>query len=169
MKLVVGFSKPKTWKPFAWAIMKFSGTPYSHAFVQLDLPNASRKLIFQASHTMVNFMGQTLFDAQNEIVEAYEVMPNDVPRVIVVQFMVDNIGKPYNIRQVLGIALVKIVKKLTGRSIKNPFADGKAGYVCTEIAGVLMEQLGYKIDKDSDLIEFKDLRDALLNNGVRIK
>lgn len=165
MKIHVGFSRPNTWKPFAWLIMKAYNTPYDHVFIRIHSDKYSRDLIYQASGSMVNFMGPDLFAAHNVIVAEFEVDVPDENYIAMMQFAIDNAGKPYGIKMVFGLGLVRLCE-LFGKTIKNPFSDGGATYVCCELAGFIMSQYaGAHIGKDQDDWTPKYIYDYLVLNN----
>lgn len=137
-KIIVGFSRPKKWKPFAWAIMKVLGTPYDHVYIKFYSDSLQRNVIYQASKSMINFMGTAVFESDNIIVKEFEVAITPENRIKLMQFAVDNAGKPYSFKEVLGLAWVKICS-LFGKKIGNPFKAGTDEYVCSVLADYILE------------------------------
>lgn len=137
--IIVGFSKPKTWKPFAWAIMKAYGIPYDHVYVKIHSDKYQRDLIYQASKLMVNFMGTDMFLQDNVIVDEFPVQISDDNKIKLMQFAIDNSCKAYGMTEALGMGVVRLAE-LCGFKIKNPFGDGGKTYVCSELAGYILEQ-----------------------------
>lgn len=153
----IGFSKPKKWKPFAWLIMTGYGIPYDHVFIELYSPKYDRKMIYQASGAKVNFMGDELFYGDNVSLAEYTVTIPDDQYVKMMQFAIDNSGRPYGIKQCLGMAIVRIAEIL-GRNIKNPFRDGSKTFVCSEMGAYILENFaGVTLNKDIDDITPQDL------------
>lgn len=149
--LSIGFSKPKKWKPFAWLIMKGYGAPYDHVYVRIHSDLYKRDLIYQASKMMVNFMGIDVFQSENEIIKEFPVSISDDQYVKMMQFAIDNAGKPYGTLEAVGLAVVRLAQ-LVGIKIKNPLGDGGKTYVCSELAGFILEQYANAIElpKDQD-------------------
>lgn len=148
--IVVGFSKPKTWKPFAALIMKAYGIPYDHVYVRIHSDKYQRDLIYQASKLMVNFMGIDAFSQDNLIVDEFSVEITDDNKVKLMQFAIDNACKPYGISEALGLAIVRMAQ-ICGFTIKNPFGDGGKTYVCSELAGFILQQYaGAQIPENQD-------------------
>lgn len=155
--IFVGFSKPKTWKPFAWLIMKGFGTSYDHVYIRFRSEKYDRDLIYQASKMMVNFMSKEVLMQDNIIVDEFPVEITTENKTKMIQFAIDNCGKPYGIKEAIGLGIVRIFE-LLGKKIKNPFGDGGATYVCSELAGYMLKQYaGALIPKDVDDIAPPDV------------
>ena len=161
-KIKVGFSKPKKWKPFAWIIMVGYGIPYDHVYISFRSEKYNRTMIYQASKTMVNFMGSELFFKENLIFQDFDIEIKDDLYVNMIKFCIDNAGKPYGFKQCLGMAWVRI-NEIFGRYIENPFKDKGKTYVCSEMGAYILEEFaGAKIPRDIDDITPKDLYEYLL-------
>lgn len=140
-KLIIGFSRPKKWKPFAWLIMKGYGTNYDHVYVKFHSDYYDRDIIYQASSVMINFMGTKVFENDNIIVKEFSVdMTSDTKRDLM-KFAIDNAGKPYSMKEVLGLAIVRIAE-LLGKKIENPFKTGTDEYVCSVLGAYILENFG---------------------------
>jgi hypothetical protein len=167
-KICVGFSKPKKWKPFAWLIMKGYNIPYDHVYVRIHSDTYSRDLIYQASSIKVNFMGAELFEADNIIVNEFEVDIADEHYVAMMQFAIDNVGRAYGMKEAFGLAIVRIAE-LCGKKIKNPFRDSGHTYICSELASYLLQQYaGADMPKDYEDMTPKDVYDYLSSLGNKI-
>lgn len=137
----VGFSRPRKWfVPFSWLIRLFDRTPYSHVYIRFYSSKYDRWLVYQASHTLVNFYGMKAFAEEVEIVREFDLDIADDVRDRVVAFAIDNAGSPYDLRTVFGIACVRIAGAL-GRQIANPFGNGR-GYFCSELVGTILRDMG---------------------------
>lgn len=160
-KIKVGFSKPKKWKIFAKLISLGYGIPYSHVYVNFHSDSFDRNLIYQASHTMVNFMGEAIFLEENVVVEEFEVEMTEENFNRMVTFAVDTVGKPYGLKQCFGMAIVRIAE-IFGKYITNPFKDKGSTYVCSELGAYVLEKFaGASIPRDIDDITPKDLYEYL--------
>lgn len=136
--ITVGFSKPSKWKPFSWLIMKAYNIPFSHVYVKFTSDKYQRDLIYQASGAMVNFMGTIIWNSHNQIVEEFPVNISDENYYKLMQFCIDNAGKPYSIKDVVGLGIVRLAE-LLGKKINNPLSDGDSGYVCCELAAYILK------------------------------
>lgn len=160
--LVIGFSKPKNkcFPIFSWAIRFIEQTPYSHVYVRWRSDKLERDLVYQASGTMVNFMEGSRFDNQAETTHKYELEISEYIKLKVVKKAVDNAGAPYGMKQVIGILLVKLAR-LMGKDIKNPFSDGKATWVCSEIVLDALKELGMEMKIHPDNVTPRDIKEYL--------
>jgi hypothetical protein len=168
-KLIVGFSKPNTWKPFAWLIQKAFNIPYDHVYVNIECFQYDRNVIYQASGSSVNFMATGVFNSKNDILAEFEIDILPENKIALVQFAIDNAGKAYSLKEVFGLAIVRIAE-LCGKTIKNPFRDGNNTYVCSELVSYLLQQYaGADIPKDYEDMTPKDVYDYLMLLGNKIK
>ena len=153
----IGFSKPKKCKPFAWLIMFGYGIPYDHVYLELYSKKYDRKMIYQASGSKVNFMGYELFHEENVVLAEYTVEISDDKYIALMQFAIDNSGRPYGIKQCFGMAIVRIAE-IMGKNIKNPFRDGSNTFVCSEMGAYVLENFaGVTLPRDMDDITPLDL------------
>lgn len=135
-KITIGFSRPIKFKIFAWLIMKAYETPYSHSYIKFHSDSYDRYLIYQASHTMLNFMGEEVFRSENTPIKEFNIEILDETKKSVIQFAIDNAGKPYGIREVFGLAVVRVAEIL-GFKIKNP--TRMRNYVCSVLVAKILE------------------------------
>lgn len=167
-KLIIGFSKPKKWKPFAKVIQLGLNIPYSHVYVKFFSEKYNRFLIYQASHSSVNFVGTKIFEDDNFVVKEFEISITPEQKIKVMQFAIDNAGKPYGIKEVIGLAWVRI-NEIFGKTIKNPFSDGEYTYACSGLTSRLLTvtDLGIKLIKPFDDMTPLDVYNIMkdLNNG----
>lgn len=160
--IIVGFSRPKKWKPFAWLIMQAYNIPYDHVYVRFYSDSYERNLVYQASGTKVNFMSQEIFLEDNLAIAEFEIEISKENKKQMVQFAIDNCGKPYGIKAVFGLTLVRIAE-LFGKTIKNPFRDNETTYVCSELGAYILEYYAdVKLPKNYEDITPKDLYNCLL-------
>lgn len=155
--LVIGFSKPKKWKPFSWLIMKGLSIPYSHTYVRLYARSYDRSLIYQASSSMVNFMNIETFNQDAQVIQEFDVVLDDETYLTMMKFAIDNCGKAYGIKECFGLAYVRFME-LLGKTVKNPLADGDKTWVCSGlISEILRSYLGQTLTKDPDDMTPKDV------------
>jgi hypothetical protein len=166
-KLVFGFSRPSTFKMLSTVIMKAYSVPYSHSYVKLWSEKYQRNLIYQASSTMVNFMNQSSFDSHNTVVHEFEVEISEETRSKIMQFAIDNCGKPYGVKELLGIAWVRTNHWL-GRDVKNPLRN-KDTFICSGlVAQIIVECLEIPLPKHVDDMTPEDVYNLLkLHNFIQ--
>lgn len=148
--IIVGFSKPKKFKIFAWLIQKAYSIPYDHTYIRIHATKYDRDLIYQASKTMVNFMGVEHFLSENDVIREFSVNLSDENYIKMMQFAIDTAGTPYGFKSILGLAIQRIAF-WCGKNIKNPFSDGKITEVCSELISTILIEFGEKeLPKDVD-------------------
>ena len=159
-KIIIGFSRPKTWKIFAEAIMWLDKSDASHGYIRFHSNSWNTDFIYQSSHQQTNFVGGIYFKDKNIIVEEFVIEVPDEVEAKVGALCVNREGKPYGIMQCIGIALVAIAS-MFGKTIKkNPFANGDEQTICIEeVAMILHEGLGINSPLDMDLSSVKPFRE----------
>lgn len=149
-KIIIGFSKPNKWKLFSWLIMSTYNTPYAHVFVRLYSNKYQKDLIYQASQLMVNFMGSETFLSHNEVYKEFEVEITPEKEFKLMQFAIDNAGKPYGLSEALGLGIVRLLS-LIGVKAQNPFRDGCNSFVCSALAAEVLKHFAENnYDKDPE-------------------
>jgi hypothetical protein len=168
--IIVGFSRPWKFKVLSWIIRFVEHSKFSHAYAMTYSESLERWIVYQASGMAVNFEGSKRFYEHNEPVVEYVF---EVPDEIRDQFLrnaIDIIGTPYGIKQLIGICWIRL-GKLFGSKLRNPFRDGAATYVCSELIGSTVEDiLGISIKEDLDSLGPKELEEILAssNKGEKI-
>lgn len=152
--ITIGFSRPTKWKPFSWLIMTAYGTPYDHVYVRWYSAKLERDIVYQASGTMVNFMGQQFFN-NNVIVDEFEVPITPEHKLALIQFAMDNAGKPYGVKNCFGLAWVRICQ-MFGKKVSNPFKPDGNTYVCSELAAYVLQEFE-NVTIDSDIANITPL------------
>jgi hypothetical protein len=161
MDIYVGFSRPKKWKPFAKLIMVLYSIPYDHVYIKFHSNSYDRDIIYQASKNFINFMGNIVFNSENEIIKEFKVEISDDSYKGLMQFAIDNAGKPYSLKEALGLGIVRICS-LFGKKIQNPFKEGTSEYVCSVLAGyILKDYCNVELGEDFENIDPKYLYDLL--------
>lgn len=149
-QIIFGFSRPKKFKPFAWLIMKSYGIPYSHSYIKIFSEKYDRYLIYQASSTMVNFMNMETFNEEALVVSETQVKVTQDQRSKIIQFAIDNCGKPYGVKDIIGLAWVKL-NSWVGREVKNPLSDKDSTLICSELTSIVLRDcLNIVLPKDPD-------------------
>lgn len=131
--IVFGFSKPRHWKPFAEIIKLVDNSYFSHSYVKFHSESLDRKLIYQASGTKVNFIGELRFLEDNETVAEYTFEVEDEIHTKILQWCVDNCGLKYSLKIALGLTLYRILGKRTKLLKDN-------GFVCSVLAAQLLDE-----------------------------
>lgn len=160
--ITVGFSRPrgKKFPIFSWIIRLVEWTRYSHLYIKWRSDYLDRDLVYEASGTGVHFIEGSRFNNKAETIHSYDILISDSTRKKIIQKAVDNAGAPYGIKQVFGILIVKAAR-LFGKDIVNPFADGSATWVCSEVLADMSEELGLDIGVHRDNITPRDIQEFL--------
>jgi len=153
MIIKIGFSRPKAWfKPGSWLIRLSEGTKYSHVYLSWTT-SVGVDIVYQASHTMVNFMSKVNFDKQALVIEEYETEISNEAYSRLLKYCLTNAGTDYGNNQILGIA----IQRIFGLK-KNPFSDGRDTQVCSELVGyVIKDYLHQDTALDLDSIGPRDI------------
>lgn len=133
----VGFSKPKNraFPIYSWLIRAIEGTPFSHVYVWHDT-KYNIPIIYQASGHAVNFMSGPLFKEKNEVVHEFPFAISELAFDGYMKFALANVGRPYSFWQALGIWAMRLFDLR-----KNPFSNGRADYICSELVAVILDEL----------------------------
>jgi len=145
-----GFSRPKKWKPFSWAIMKVLGVNYSHAYLVFDVESTEQLVIYQANRSGVICTSFKSFAEHNTIVESIEIESKE-KRTKALFFCIDKLGRPYSLLTVISIYL----KKKFG--INPKYNDGENAFICSELVA---RALGINADY-VDSMDPKELMELL--------
>lgn len=178
--LTVGFSRA-TWHKFlgvptppflSWFIMWVIRRPYSHAFWMWDVTRddgSTFQCVYEASGTNVKFLGPEAIRARMILVKGYRIkVGKDQFKTFMRECMYHSCDA-YGLVPALGVALVKLVYWFTGRSIRNPWADGNSTWFCNELGEYLFDRV-MKLDLQLAPIEREqagpELLDRVLNELV---
>lgn len=160
--IIIGFSTHRTFNILSEIIKKVEHTDFSHVYIKLFSTSLDRYLIYQASGLSINFCGQATFYEKNKDIAQFLIAVTAEQKKAMLQLAVDLAGKPYGMKDLIGIGLVRFLA-FFGKKIKNPFADGSKTYICSELAATLLVQLGIPFE-DLDSTTPKDVYDTLRGN-----
>lgn len=158
MKITIGFSKPinHPFPVFSWIIRSTYNTPYSHTYVKFYDAEADRHVVYESVGVGSRFIGIHVWEEHAEVVQEFELTATPEQFKKIKQLCYDHAGLKYGKMQIVGIYIAKLF-----RMKKNIFKNDTERSVCSEIVGRIAKILGYKIDKDFDLIVPKDIYKAL--------
>lgn len=161
MTVTVGFSRASSKVAvLSKLIMLFERTNYSHAYIKVRSDSLDRTLIYQATGSGVFFWGEESFLTHSTPVEEYRFSLDDDERRSLLRWCVDNSGKPYGKKQILGFAIQRAFAVL-GIKIKNIFADRAQSYICCELVAVALKEKGFMPQENQDDIGLKELRERV--------
>jgi hypothetical protein len=137
-QITIGFSKASTSFPiFSWAIMAVQKTPYSHVYLKYQDEFLGQPMYYQASHTLVNTMSETVFLAQETVVQEFTFNVSDASFKACLQFAANQAGKPYGTMEICGLALCELAL-LVNIKINNPFKDAGTTWICDQLIAALL-------------------------------
>jgi hypothetical protein len=137
-QITIGFSRACTKFPiFSWLIMLVQKTPYSHVYLKYQDEYLGQTMYFQASHSLVNYMSEAVFLAQETVVKEFTFNISDSCFLSTLQFAANQAGKPYGILEIFGLGIVDFAL-LFGVGVHNPFKDAGATWVCDQLVASLL-------------------------------
>lgn len=149
-KITIIFSTAsKGFVPFAWLIRLWEKTPYSHVSIKLNTNHGD--LIYQASHSMLNFMSFNNFLTINRVIKSFELEVTNQEYDIIMRWCIHTAGLPYAVKQVINVGLGKYIFK----------PDGEQRQVCSEVIGRILDKTGTKFKKPFDLLSPRDIYEVL--------
>ena len=158
-KIFIGFSYPTgNFEPFAFLIKWVESRPYDHCYIRFPEPMNNDYLIFQASKEMVNIYNKDIWQSSNSPCKEYEIDINDEIYRDLWNFVKDNLGIPYSLKEDFGILLMKIFKLES-----NPYDNGKSAQFCSELGANVCKILKLPIQEESSAID-PSLLDSILSN-----
>lgn len=186
--IYVGLSVPKKFKVGSFLIRwaesrKWFGYFFASHVFTLYPPTQERDfyMVHEAAGNMVRFIAEDHFKDHTNIVKLYKFQfdENDIKFMELYSMM--SCGTPYAFMENVGIAVVRVVRILTGRRIGNPFSEGAKAQKCSELVmrnvmlahlenigltlpqllTAVLERTGEYIPEDLDLIGVADLYEML--------
>lgn len=150
--IIFGFSKPKKFHMFSWAVMAFSKTPYSHVYIEVNNNYFNDTEIYQASRGMVNHVLKENFIVHNDIIKEFKFEITDEAKYECINFLRKRLGLPYSFKSIFIIFLARF-----GLDLRR-FSDGDKAYICSELgARVVKASKITDLSIDVDLITPKEL------------
>lgn len=154
MKIFVGFSKPKKFKPGAAAIAWWTEKPYSHVYFRFSYSD-SKDAVFHAAHGLVHFLSADNFRRDNKVCKEYMIEVSDHEQDLWFDECMKYAGEKYGT-----IELVKIfISDLAWMAFKKEVSwKNGGGYICSELLGNLcVTRLGLTFDKPLFLLKPSDI------------
>lgn len=154
MEIVIGFSRSKSiFAFFSLIIRLYLRTRYSHTYLKFYSNSLGTSLVYEAVGSGVRFVGTKYFQSKALEVEEFKLTLTEEEYKKLLKWCVENEGQPYGFLQNIGIVIANILKLKS-----NPF---KKGVNCSEMIGRILANRGYKITKDFDLLDPKDINNIL--------
>lgn len=166
MRLIVGFSSPKSWKIGSQAIKFWIKKPYSHVFVAWKSDKIGRVLVYHAAHGSVHFLSMDRLLQENDLIKAFEIEVEPQQHIRLMQKCIDLAGENYGHKE-LGKILIKDLCDLFGFQCK--IIRNSRGYICSELLAELLLELGAKFDRPTFLVRPDHIEEALKQmNSVEV-
>ena len=153
MVIYVGFSRPIKWKLFSSLIMLFLNTSYSHVYLRFYDAYTAKWIIFEASHGEVHLIEESNWKQNNIIVRESSFELDEKHRREVIRFAIDNLQKPYSIKNIFGIVFYQIFGK-------RILTDGHKAFICSELIALALDNK-IQFKKPLDLVTPKDIWNAV--------
>lgn len=159
-ELKIVFTKSKKKMPlFSWAIMVWTGKPYSHVAREVEVRDWG-KAYYQSSDNKVNYEYHTVFEKKHEIVKCYTLTISDEVDGEIRKACYQEAGKQYATKQVFGMLLVDTLG-FFGIKIKNPWKEGRT---CSESLYARAFKLIFPdLDYNEDTIKPEHIEEIILD------
>lgn len=129
-KIVVGASKPSSFKIGAALIMWWEKTEASHVYVRLNVYDF--RMVFQATGAGTQLINIDLFSMRNIPVYEKEIEVTDDQYRDLVKFINEKLGTKYSFVHLVGLFYKRLIQYVFNKIIKNPWSDGSKSEVCVE-------------------------------------
>lgn len=159
MKITFGFSRPKSFNILSEMIRSIDKTEFSHSYVRFT-DSMNQELVFQASGLAVNLCSFSRFSSIEMLIEEYEMDITNTQYYTTWNFMVNSLGIPYSLVQLLRI----LAKKITGKEFGH---DNGNSEICSQLAATLCQLLGIQINEDLDYTDPSALQKICASNMKR--
>ena len=141
--IIIGFSTPKRFKLISWLIRCIEGTPYSHSYVSF-LEDA---IICHANKLGIHSISVSEFSNNNHTLFEFKFNVEDATYRDTLRYCQSFYGCPYGFKQLIGIAIKKIINYLYKKDVCNIFADGSHTQICVEFCAYTLKKIGFEIDQ----------------------
>lgn len=131
MKIILGASKPKHWKPGSAAIMWWEDTPASHCYTVITI-SQSFTLVFQAVGSGTEFCSLQYFLEHNTPVYEKVVEITEKKFETLISKLVSSLKTKYSALHLLGLFYKRLIQYVTGKIIPVPFKDHGKSAVCIQ-------------------------------------
>jgi hypothetical protein len=149
--ITIGFSKNK--KILSKIIRWITRSGVSHTYIKYRQPDTDKLVVCQASGLSVNIENYDLFLTHQEIHQEFDIHIDDCFWYAAQDFIATNIGKPYSIKQLVGMIVVLIGRSI-GIGINNPFRDGMHSFICVEVVANIIGICGAENLTPEDVLQY---------------
>lgn len=149
MKVIIGFSAET--KIFARAIKWSTHSKVSHSYIRFPFTK-NNAIVIQASGLNVNAVAYTAFLKKHHVFKEFEIEIAEDDYQNGLDFLVNQLGKPYSAAEILGFCWVLLAKAFK-KKIHNPFNDGNSAWVCSTLVASFLGLPNPKDETPEDLME----------------
>jgi hypothetical protein len=135
-KIIFGLSKRSSFNIFSSMIRLFESTDYSHVYVRFEVPTTYQTVVCQASGLEVNFENLSIFLSKEKVCYEWEMEISDELFSQVLDFSIQQLGKPYSMKVIIG----DFFHKLFGWKLFR--SAGTNEFVCSEFVGYILQIVG---------------------------
>ena len=138
--IIIGVSKPKTFKIGAELLKFWMNADFSHAYIKFNISEINREVVYHAAHGMVHFKNYEHFLEDNVAVHEFELEITDELYYKLLDKCIDLAGVKYAVSELVTIFLYDLLNNI---GIKITTYNGK-GYICSELVAEFLEELLHK-------------------------
>jgi len=135
----VGFSTPKLWNPLSWAIRVATRAEVSHAWLLVEDPLFGHRLVLEAAATGFRLLPLSRFALTERIVVLLQPAEDVTPGL---REAGDWLGEKFDVRGLIGMALLLVAGWLGLRGLRNPLRSRRALF-CSEAVVRTLRAAGY--------------------------
>ena len=131
MKIILGASRPKHWKPGAAAIMWWEETTASHVYAVITI-SENFTLVFQAVGSGTEFCSLAYFLEHSTPVYEKVVDITDKQFESMISKLVSSLKTKYSVLHLFGLFIKRLIQYTTHKIIPVPFKDHGKSAICIQ-------------------------------------
>jgi hypothetical protein len=160
--ITIGFSKSKKKFPiFSWLIRLFEKVDFSHVYLKITTRYGD--IVYQASGTSVNITSYNIFLKNNTVVAEFKFNVTEERSDELYTMCVSYLGIKYGTKQILRIALYRLLRKLN-ITPRNYRSDDVKTMICSEVVARVLPYLTEVSFQNIDQVGVADIYNYLINN-----
>jgi len=154
VKITIGASRKSTGITAGSELIQlWMNVEYSHVYIRWYLNDQEREIVYQASHGSVHFQSLDNFIKDNTVIKEFGLNISDEQFKKMSQKCIDLAGQDYSVSELVQIFVNGVCPKVHFGNIN--------GYICSELVGELLEDLGYSFKKPTYMLTPKDIIETL--------
>lgn len=149
MKIIIGFSHKKGFRPIDYLIQWFQkDVNFSHAYIRFYDSYTDNFMIIEARKD-VHMQELSNWEKRNKSVHEFQLEITDERKREILKFAYKNLKKPYSYKNLIGIILNRFLKI-------EIFKDESNAYICSELVATIFQN-ELKFSKPLDYVTPKDI------------